>query len=95
MLFLTGFDQWCTLNFYMVVATEGDKVVIVNTGMPDDLTDINKFWEVSFGTPYGQRTQIVREEHERPIEALAAIGITPSDVNHVVITPMMAYSRRT
>ena len=91
-LFLTGFDQWCTLNFYMVVATEGNKVVVVNTGLPDDLTDINKFWEVSFGTPYGQRTQIVREDQERPIEALAAIGISPNDVDHVVVTPMMAYS---
>ena len=36
-LFLTGFDQWCVLNFYMVVATQGDKVAIVNCGMPDDL----------------------------------------------------------
>ena len=52
-LFLTGFDQWCVLNFYMVVATQGDKVAIVNCGMPDDLTDINKFWEVSFGDPTG------------------------------------------
>ena len=91
-LFLTGFDQWCVLNFYMVVATQGDKVAIVNCGMPDDLTDINKFWEVSFGDPYGKRTQIVRTEEERPLNALASIGIKPEDVDHVIITPMMAYS---
>ena len=91
-LFLTGFDQWCVLNFYMVVATQGDKVAIVNCGMPDDLTDINKFWEVSFGDPYGKRTQIVRTEEERPLNALASIGIKPEDVGHVIITPMMAYS---
>lgn len=91
-LFLTGFDQWCVLNFYMVVATQGDKVAIVNCGMPADLTDINRFWEVSFGDPYGKRTQIVREESERPLVALASIGIQPEDVNHVIVTPMMAYS---
>ena len=76
----------------MVVATQGDKVAIVNCGMPDDLTDINRFWEVSFGDPYGKRTQIVRTEEERPLNALASIGIKPEDVDHVIITPMMAYS---
>ena len=95
-LFLTGFDQWCVLNFYMVVATQGDTVAIVNCGMPSDLTDINRFWEVSFGDPLRQ-THADRsdQESERPLAALASIGIRPVDVDHVIITPMMAYSAAT
>jgi hypothetical protein len=34
----------------------------------------------------------VREEHERPLAALEALGIEPEDVDHVIVTPLMAYS---
>ena len=30
--------------------------------------------------------------HERPVEALRSIGIEPEDVDHVIVTPLMAYS---
>jgi glyoxylase-like metal-dependent hydrolase (beta-lactamase superfamily II) len=91
-LFMTGFDEWAVLKFWMVVATDGDRVVIVNTGQPDDLTEINAYWEMAFGPKYGKRTQIVRDESEKPVPALASIGIAPGDVDHVIVTPLMAYS---
>lgn len=91
-LFMTGFDEWAVLAFWMVVATDGDKVAIVNTGMPDDLTQINAYWEMAFGPKIGKRTQIVRDDAERPVEALHSLGIEPEDVDHVIVTPMMAYT---
>ncbi len=90
--FMTGFDEWAVLNFWMVVATQGDRVAIVNTGMPEDLTEINAYWEMAFGPKIGKRTQVIREEHERPEAALRTLGIEPGDVNHVIVSPLMAYT---
>ena len=39
-LFMTGFADWATMIFWMTVATDGNKVAIVNTGPPADLTEI-------------------------------------------------------
>lgn len=91
-LFMTGFDEFALLKLWMVVATQGDRVAIVNTGPPDDLTQINAYWEMAFGPKIGKRTQIVREESERPLAALASLGIEPGDVDHVIVTPLMSYS---
>jgi glyoxylase-like metal-dependent hydrolase (beta-lactamase superfamily II) len=91
-LFMTGFDEWAVLAFWMVVATDGERVAIVNTGMPDDLTEINAYWEMAFGPKYGKRTQIIRTEGEKPLIALRSIGIEPRDVDDVIVTPLMAYS---
>lgn len=91
-LFMTRFAEWAPMVFWMTVATDGDKVAIVNTGPPEDLTQINAYWEMAFGPGYGERTQIVQRPHERPIAALRGIGIEPEDVDHVIVTPLMAYS---
>lgn len=91
-LFMTGFHDWAIMAFPMVVARQGDEVAIINTGFPDDLTDINAYWAMAFGPEYGQRTQIVRREEERPENLLASIGLTPADVTEVIITPLMPYS---
>jgi hypothetical protein len=89
---MTGFHEWALLNFYRVVARKGDTVAILNTGPPSDLTDINAYWEISFGPGYGERTQIVRTEEERPVTALRSLGIEPEDVDHVIVTPLVAYT---
>jgi glyoxylase-like metal-dependent hydrolase (beta-lactamase superfamily II) len=72
----------------MVVIRGGGKTVIINTGPPADLTALNEAWSNAIDS----RSQMVRQESERPTIALAGIGITPADVDYVLITPLQAYA---
>jgi hypothetical protein len=85
---MSHWDQWLTLYFYMVVIRSGGQIVIVNTGPPIDLAEMNEQW-ASYAGP---RCRMIREPGERPDAALAAIGIQPSDVTHVLITPLQSYA---
>lgn len=85
---MSHWEQWFTLYFYMVVIQGGGKTAIVNTGPPADLGPLNEVWK-HFA---GDRCQMRREEPERPVNALASIGITPHEVDYVLITPLQAYA---
>ena len=81
--------EWETLHFYMVVIQGEGLTAVINTGPPDDLTALNAAWVAAYGH---ERTALRRSENERPLAALAAIGIQPADVRHVMITPLQAYA---
>ena len=85
---MSHWDRWYTLYFYMVVVQGGGKTAIINTGPPADLGPLNAVWK-EFA---GDRCQMRREESERPEAALAGIGLTPADVDYVLITPLQAYA---
>jgi len=85
---MSHWDQWLTLYFYMVVIRGGGTIAIVNTGPPSDLTEMNQQW-ASYAGP---RCRMLREPGERPDAALASIGIRPEDVTHVLITPLQSYA---
>lgn len=85
---MSHWDKWYTLNFYMVVIQGGGKTAIINTGPPADLTSLNEVWK-HFA---GERCQMVRQESERPANALASIGISPEQVDYVLVTPLQAYA---
>jgi hypothetical protein len=85
---MSHWDRWLTLYFYMVVIRGGGKIAIVNTGPPLDLKEMNRQW-ASYAGP---RCQMVREPGERPDAALATIGIRPEEVTHVLITPLQSYA---
>ena len=80
--------EWIPLHFWMVVLRAPGVVAIVNTGPPADLTDLNLRW----GEAFGPRGEMQREEEERPLAALARLGIGPADVTHVLITPLQSYA---
>ena len=85
---MSAWDTWETLHFWMVVIRGGGKTLIVNTGPPPDLTALNDAWKKAIDA----RSQMVRQETERPETALAQLGINPSDVDYVLITPLQAYA---
>ena len=85
---MSHWDKWETLYFWMVVIRGEGKTVIVNTGPPTDLTALNTAWKQAIH----ERSQMIRQDHERPAEALAAIDIDPQDVDYVLITPLQAYA---
>jgi hypothetical protein len=81
--------KWETLFFYMVVIQGEGITAVINTGPPDDLTALNAFWRAGYGD---KRTEMRRAESERPLAALASIGIKPADVQYVLVTPLQAYA---
>jgi glyoxylase-like metal-dependent hydrolase (beta-lactamase superfamily II) len=85
---MSHWDQWFTLYFYMVVIQGGGKTAVINTGPPADLTALNEVWK-HFA---GDRCQLRRQEAERPAAALAAVGVDPAAVDYVLITPLQAYA---
>jgi glyoxylase-like metal-dependent hydrolase (beta-lactamase superfamily II) len=85
---MSHWNDWVQLYFWMVVIRGNGKIAIINTGPPADLTELNKRWSSGFG----ERGKLVREESERPVNALAAIGIKPDDVDYVLITPLQIYA---
>lgn len=85
---MSHWDQWETLYFWMVVIRGGGKTAIINTGPPHDLTGINHQW-ASYAGP---RCRMIRSEEERPQAALATIGIEPKHVDYVLITPLQSYA---
>jgi hypothetical protein len=85
---MSHWDQWLTLYFYMVVIRGEGQLAVINTGPPLDLTEMNEQW-ASYASP---RCQMLRQPEERPEVALAALGIKPEDVTHVLITPLQSYA---
>ena len=66
-----------------------EHVVVVNTGPPSDLSALNELWR---GFHPSGRVQMVRNEDDMPERRLAALGISPDDVDHLVITPLVGYT---
>ena len=86
---MEGFGEWELLYFIVYLIQGGGKNVLVNTGPPQDLTELNTAWLNFFKDP---RAQMVREEHERIQNALQALGLSPDDIHYVIITPIQAYA---
>ena len=85
---MSHWDQWERLFFQMVLIRGEGHTAIINTGPPADLKQLNDAW----GKFAGPRCQLKREEEERPLKALAHMGIDPKDVDFVLLTPLQAYA---
>ena len=85
---MSHWDEWVPLYFYMVVLRGNGITAIINTGPPADISQLNRAWR-EFAGP---RCQMIRNEEERPERALAAIGINPARVDFVLLTPLQAYA---
>jgi glyoxylase-like metal-dependent hydrolase (beta-lactamase superfamily II) len=85
---MAHWDTWETLYFWMVVIQAHGFTAVINTGPPKDLTELNKFWR-HFA---GERCQMIRKESERPERALRSIGVDPSEVDYVFLSPLQSYA---
>ena len=85
---MSHWNDWVKLYFWMVVVRGNGKTAIINTGPPEDLTALNERW----GGAFGDRGKLARTESERPLVALDSLGIKPEDVDYVLITPLQAYA---
>jgi glyoxylase-like metal-dependent hydrolase (beta-lactamase superfamily II) len=85
---MSHWNEWVKLCFWMVVIRGEGKTAIINTGPPDDLTALNERW----GGAFGDRGKLARSENQRPLAALASIGIAPENVDYVLLTPLQTYA---
>jgi glyoxylase-like metal-dependent hydrolase (beta-lactamase superfamily II) len=85
---MSHWDSWELIYFWMVVIRQPGFTAIINTGPPRDITELNRFWR-EFA---GERCEMVREDSDHPEVALRAIGVDPGEVNYVFITPLQSYA---
>jgi glyoxylase-like metal-dependent hydrolase (beta-lactamase superfamily II) len=85
---MSKWNTWELLYFWMVLIRGNGKNIIINTGPPRDLAPLNEVWSEAIDP----RSQLLREASERPEQALAKLGISPSQIDYVLITPLRAYA---
>src|SRR5262249_12795631 len=85
---MSHWNEWVQLYFWMIVIRGQGKTAIINTGPPADLTELNERWSSGFG----ERGKLERSEGERPMYARASLGIRHEEVDYVLITPIQIYA---
>lgn len=80
-------DDWQTLAFHFVVIRGGGKTVVVNTGLPEDLTRLNQQWAAMAGP----RCRVTRTSDQRLGPVLVRMGLNPKSVDYVIATPFKEY----
>lgn len=84
---MKDFDKWYKLSFYSFLIGTSDGYVLINTGLPDDLSLRNKFLREWAGSDRCKFSHVYKIE-----DALGKLGITPDDISHVIISPVQDYS---
>lgn len=88
--------DWVTLRLQLVLIEGGGIRALVNTALPDDLAALHaEFPNALMWQPEGVRGGTVRRPDELQRPALAAAGVTPDDITHVILTPIVRYTTDT
>lgn len=88
LFWMSGWDEWHPLLF-QVALVEGDGVTaLVNTGPARDLGPMNAKWRQVLGP----RAAFRRDDDQFILDQLAAHGVRPADVTHVILTPLQLYT---
>lgn len=86
---MSHWDTWETLSFYIVIIRGNGRTLVINTGPPRDLSLLNAAWKDAYGV---ERAAMRRTDRERPEFALQEAGVNPGEVDYVVVTPLQAYA---
>ncbi|MBM3957118.1 MAG: hypothetical protein FJ313_03610 [Gemmatimonadetes bacterium] len=88
--FMEGWGERETLWFMGFLIRGGGRTVLVNTGPPRNLSEINARWVEAFGFPEAALAR--NDAEELPERALARHGAAPADIDCVIVTPLQAYA---
>jgi len=86
---MKDFGKWAMLCFYSFLVDTNDGYLLVNTGLPNDLTLRNNFLREWAGT---DRCKFSVADDERIEKTLGRNGVAPVDVVHIIITPIQDYT---
>lgn len=85
---MRDFDRWRTLQFQVALAQGRGTVALVNTGPPEDLTELNSGWAGFLG----ERAALQRRDGEFLLDQLGRLGVDPAAVTDIVLTPLQLYT---
>lgn len=85
--YMQQFDVWEPFIFTMVVVRGNGKTVVINTGLPKDLSMLDPFWPQWPG-----EKQIQVSDAEQPVNALRKAGVDPDKVDILIVTPLVYYA---
>ena len=89
---MSKWEDWETLNFYVLVVRGGEKTVVINTGPPEDLTELNRAWTGYIGH---ERGAMKVTANELPATVLPSVGVDPMSIGGWVSDRMAArYGRK-
>src|SRR5215831_13380902 len=80
-------DEFADLYYYLVLIRNSERTILVNTGMPEDFHAFE-----SFVKRWHSSCRLFREDIERPAAALSNAGVTPDQVDTVILTPLTIYT---
>ena len=88
--------EWVTLRLQLLLIEGGGIKALVNTALPDDLSKLHsEFPKALMWQPPGQRGATIRTPDELQRPALAAAGVSPEEITHVILTPIVRYTTDT
>ena len=88
--------DWVTLRLQLVLIEGHGIKALVNTALPDDLSTLHaEFPTALMWQPPGHRGATIRTPAELQRPALAAAGVTPEEITHVILTPIVRYTTDT
>lgn len=79
--------DFCELYYYVVVLSNDKRTVLINTGLPDDISGFERFVQA-----WHPACRITRTEQERTVNALERASVNPECVEIVVLTPLTVYT---
>lgn len=88
LFWMNNFEEWFPLTFQSVLIRGNGIVALVNTGPAADLEPMNAGW-ASF---LGEKARMQRGEGEFILDQLAAHGVSPAEVTHVILSPLQLYT---
>ncbi len=82
---MSGWDSWELLHFHMVLAYNRDTNFLINTGLPEDLTERNNAM-VRFA---GERAKFISLDS---VDILKKMGFPPDSIENISFTPIQDYT---
>ncbi len=88
LFWMSEWDRWFPIAFQVALIQGNNINALVSTGAAEDLTAMNDKWAEGLG----ERARMRRTKGQFIMEQLAAIGIAPETVTHVILTPLQLYT---
>ena len=84
---MSHWDKWETLVFYVVVVRGGGRTLLINTGFDPDTTTQDEAW-----VAYNGDSRAAMRHGPNLLKSLSEMGVKPEDVTDIVLSPFQSYS---
>jgi hypothetical protein len=85
--FMKDFNMYERLVFHVALIQAGNKKIILNTGMPEDMKPLMQHW---YNTDPGIKAEKASEFNNR--DYLSEFGFSPESVGKVILSPLVSYA---